>query len=400
MKKLTIIILILLSENALSQTNQINNYGLKIPSQEYLDSLPKQEFIPGRPQSIGKFKDLSNWLPIPGNQGRQGSCVAWTLGYGLKTFQERVEEKNTSLIFSPAFVFNSLKGLSGGCDEGIYFSDAFEFIKDNGVSEWQDMPYNDQDCNTNPSFSAKQNAKKYNIEDWKTIYASENTPIPDIYSIKYEIFRGNPVGIAVWLDSKIADFMDDETSGKKKFVWRNPLNDTSKLHYYHALLCVGYDDDRKEFKVLNSYGPNSGNSGYIYISYEAFAKVVYEAYYAIDSDNSGKYVVATRPKTNKTEFGLMDTVPNFWLKKGYFMQITDDIKISCAYLNKSNDSVIIRLFDTSGSENKLIGSYGLNSGDEYKITYNNKVYNLKLDKISSAGLNIFKSAAFIEFSSN
>ena len=48
----------------------------------------------------------------------------------------------------------------------------------------------------------------------------------------------------------------------------------------------------------------------------------------------------------------------------------------------------------------MIGSYKFNSGDSYKITYNGNTYDLKLDKIGSAGHNIFKSAAFINFSKN
>jgi len=383
-----------------SQEKQISKYGLKIPNQKYLDSLPKETFRPKSSVLMDSSKDLSFFMPTPGNQAGQNSCTAWSVGYGLKSYQEKMETGNT-MLFSPSFIFNSFPNNSD-CENGLYFYEAFNFLMDEGICELSDMAYDENDCSTQPSYTAYNNALKYKIEDWKTIYASKNYPIDDIYEVKANIYNGKPVAIAVWLDSKIATFIDDTTANKPKFIWSNPLNDTSKTLNYHAMLCVGYDDINKEFKVLNSYGPNSGNDGYVYISYDAFTKAVYEAYYAIDSNNEGKYVYATKPSKQKSEFGITDTNFNFygWLKKGYFIQINDEIKLSCAYLKKSKDIVILRLYDTSSEKEKMIGSYKFNSGDAYEISYQGNNYNLKLDKIGSAGKNIFKSAAFVNFSSN
>mgnify|MGYP003625451521 FL=1 len=196
--------------------------------------------------------------------------------------------------------------------------------------------------------------------------------------------------------------MADTTPNKPKYIWKNPLKDLNKKLNYHAMLCVGYNEDLEEFKVLNSHGTESGNKGYIYISYFAFKTAVYEAYYAIDSDNEGNYVDALKPSSQTAEFGIADSTFNYygWLKQGYFIRITDAVRLSCAYLKKSKDVVILRLYDTTKQDAKMIGSYKFNSGDSYKITYNGNTYDLKLDKIGSAGHNIFKSAAFINFSKN
>jgi C1A family cysteine protease len=35
----------------------------------------------------------------------------------------------------------------------------------------------------------------------------------------------------------------------------------------HAVLCVGYDDNKKYFKVLNSWGSDWGDYGYFYLPY-------------------------------------------------------------------------------------------------------------------------------------
>ena len=403
MRILYSIVLLLLYYTCLSQDNQKSKYGLKIPSQSYLDSLPSEVYKPKAFRRIGSFKDLSSGLPIPGDQGaKQGSCVAWTLGYGLKTYQERLETSNNNLVFSPSFIFNNFKRTFSSCDDGIYFYQAFDFLLEKGICEWDDMPYVPDDCTIRASSYASESALTYRIEDWKSIYASQNFPITDLYSIKSNIFYERPVAIAVWLDSKIVDFMNDFSPNKPKFVWKNPLKDTNKTEFYHAMLCVGYNDNTREFKVLNSYGPNSGNNGYIYISYDAFKESVYEAYYAIDSNNKNKYINASKASNQKPKFGITDSSFNFYgrLKKGYFLQVNDNIKVSCVYLKKSKDLVILRLYDTSLEEEKFIGSYKFNSGDIYEIKYQEKNYTLQLDKIGSAGYNIFKSAGYINFSSN
>lgn len=52
--------------------------------------------------------DLSENMLKPGNQGQQGSCVAWAVGYSLKSHQEQIERGwgvNTSYHqFSPSYI--------------------------------------------------------------------------------------------------------------------------------------------------------------------------------------------------------------------------------------------------------------------------------------------------------
>ena len=38
----------------------------------------------------------------------------------------------------------------------------------------------------------------------------------------------------------------------------------------HAMLVVGYDDDMNAFKVVNSWGKEWGNDGFVWIDYKAF----------------------------------------------------------------------------------------------------------------------------------
>jgi len=48
-------------------------------------------------------------------------------------------------------------------------------------------------------------------------------------------------------------------------------------------LVVGYDESRNAFKVINSWGVNWGNEGYLWIDYEVFKKIVIEAFVVEDT---------------------------------------------------------------------------------------------------------------------
>src|SRR6186713_2628432 len=70
--------------------------------------------------------NLQRFAPAVGDQGHQGSCVAWSSVYGARTIAEaaRTGEDPNSLRFSPAFVYNQI-GLEG-C-EGSYIIRAMEY---------------------------------------------------------------------------------------------------------------------------------------------------------------------------------------------------------------------------------------------------------------------------------
>jgi len=52
--------------------------------------------------------------------------------------------------------------------------------------------------------------------------------------------------------------------------------------YGHAIVVVGYDDNKKLIEIRNSWGPDWGNNGYIYMTYDQFKKNVhYSDTYAV-----------------------------------------------------------------------------------------------------------------------
>ena len=202
--------------------------------------------------------DLSSKMPTPGDQGNQGSCVAFAIAYDIKTMQENAEFKwglsTKSTQFSPAFLYNQL---NEGVDKGLYVKKTLDFVKENGVCTWGQMPYNDSDYTTQPNEWQKRIATNYKIAGYASVSGQKQ--------IKQALNDGYPVLISM---AVYPDF--DNLNSTNNKIYDKCVDEPPRG--YHAVCLVGYDDSLKAYKLINSWGTNWGSNGYGYISYNLFAK--------------------------------------------------------------------------------------------------------------------------------
>ncbi|MDR2534548.1 MAG: hypothetical protein LBD29_00770 [Treponema sp.] len=207
--------------------------------------------------------------PLPGNQGKQSSCVGWAVAYAYKTFQENKTHtwgfSDECAKFSPAFVYNQI---NSGRDNGARISDAMQFLQDHGCCTVDDMSYNETDYSSKPGDKQSQKALKFKVKEWKTIASIED--------FKKGIVEtgGVVMGIPVY-----QDFHD--------LNYSNPLYDIAKGRVlgYHAICLIGYDNNKKSFKCINSWGSDWGLAGYGWIDYRLMEDFIYR-------DQSPGYVMA------------------------------------------------------------------------------------------------------------
>ena len=85
--------------------------GLKLATPEQLRGVPLA-FTPFAGAELPPRVDLSKDMPPPGFQGNLNSCVGWAMAYGLKSYQEKLEQKrpyfkgtniDSNAVFSPSF---------------------------------------------------------------------------------------------------------------------------------------------------------------------------------------------------------------------------------------------------------------------------------------------------------
>ncbi|HCL57509.1 MAG TPA: hypothetical protein DHW82_10940 [Spirochaetia bacterium] len=270
--------------------------------------------------------DLSANLPKPGNQGYQGSCVAWATTYAYKSYHEKVERKwdidTEKHLFSPAFVYNQIQ-LPGG---GSYFHEALDVLKNQGAATLSTMSYNPniERDNTQPSAKARQEASQYKAKDWKQLRSSDSE------AIKKELAGENPVVFGLNLKESFYNY----SGGVYKTQSGGYLGG-------HAMLLVGYDDSKKAYKVMNSWGTNWGEKGFLWLDYSLFEKDCNAVYVMYDD-------IANQPEEKKAEIPQ-----NVSASQGTY---TDQIRIMWAKVENIDSYIIYRADAESDNFKKISDS--------------------------------------------
>lgn len=223
---------------------------------------------------LPKAVDLSVSFPEPHStgQGQQGSCVGWAVAYALKSHMEKVERKwdfGETTVFSPSYVYNVAKE-PGDCKVGTYLTKALKYVQENGVARWSDFGYDESSCTRLPTPEMRQRALPFRILSYATANPS------DVAELKSHLAVNEPVIIGMWVDP---DFQRLCSGCVYQGIRSDPLGG-------HAVVVVGYDDQKGAFKIYNSWGSKWATKGYGWISYTAFSdttpRTVIEAYVAQD----------------------------------------------------------------------------------------------------------------------
>ncbi len=141
-----------------------NKLGAKVLTSEEYAKLPKANW-----DTLAKYSSTAHKFafkststsgstvmlntPPVGNQGDQGSCVGWAIGYtaaGILTYPKYGCWNPSLSMRSPSYVYNQIK-LSSDCTSGSYMSSALNLVSTQGVCSYSLMPYVYEDCSTLPN---------------------------------------------------------------------------------------------------------------------------------------------------------------------------------------------------------------------------------------------------------
>ena len=248
--------------------------GLNRTEPEVLAKLDKRQQAfsagakgPGLPAKV----DLSPDMPPPGDQGAQSSCTAWAVGYGLRSYMAKVSQRwnfssgaglQLERVFSPAFIYNNTRTADGGATLGAVLA----FMRDRGVSTWADFPYDPSSFDKKPGDRLLSDAARWRIASFETLD-------PRVLNLKQQLANGRPVVIGAEISK---DFKNGNLGSDA--VWRK----SGLAIEAHAMLLVGYDDQKEAFKLMNSWGRDWGDAGFAWLAYDLVPKVVVVAYVATD----------------------------------------------------------------------------------------------------------------------
>ena len=250
--------------------------SLDIPPEEYALLISADRAGAG---DLPPEVDLSPLFPIAGNQNPQSSCVAWAVGYALKSYQEKLEMGwafTRNHLFSPAYIYNQI---NGGSDDGSRIDHALELIVQQGAATLASMPYDEHDHLTQPSAEARTEAAGFKAARWERVNGSRD--------IKAALAARTPVVIGM---ESCDNFQD--VKGRDA-VYNDLLGDCGG----HAVTITGYDDNRfgGAFRIINSWGSDWGDAGYFWLPYSLFRRAVHYAFILVDADNTAPVLPIVDP---------------------------------------------------------------------------------------------------------
>jgi len=222
--------------------------------------------------------DLSDEVPPIGDQGGQGSCVSWALGYYHRT-QLEYRERHWDLTnphhqFSPAFVYNQV---NGGADRGSYFEHSARLVCEQGCASMADIPYNQYDYLSWPSESAYSQAIPFRTKTWNWMNVRDTV---EVGNVKQLLANGSTVVLGI---NCYQNFMNINQFDNTYCVADRYGPNT----FGHGVTIVGYDDNMSThdgtgaFKLVNSFGTGWGASGFWWMSYEAVMDAGLSQRYAV-----------------------------------------------------------------------------------------------------------------------
>lgn len=217
---------------------------------------------------------LIKYAPQRLNQGRQGSCVAWSSVYAARTILESSSTRNdpNQVAFSPAFVYNNIA--LEDC-QGSYILRAMEFLQRTGSVPMQDFQYDETDCSRQANNALIQKAANNKIHGFNRLTETDDVNGINIRAVKEHLAKDAPVVIGMMVGGS---FMQDMIGEK---VWHPTNEDRQQMGFGgHAMCVIGYDDrvEGGAFQIMNSWGPDWGENGIAYVRYGDFKEFVREAY--------------------------------------------------------------------------------------------------------------------------
>lgn len=217
---------------------------------------------------------LRRFAPNRQNQGKQGSCVAWSSVFAARTIIESASTaaNPNAVAFSPAFVYNQI-GLDG-C-QGSYIIKAMEFMTNKGAVPFTDFPYDENNCSRQATNSLMNSAAQNRMHGFNRLTEDDGVSAINFRAIKEHLAKDAPVVVGMMVGGS---FMQDMMGQK---VWHPTNDDYRQLGFGgHALCVIGYDDrlEGGAFEIMNSWGPEWGENGIGYVRYGDFRRFVREAY--------------------------------------------------------------------------------------------------------------------------
>lgn len=148
----------------------------------------------------------------------------------------------------------------GDCVEGGYAYRVFEWMTTKNKNLEAESVLSDKGHDGDCLRSAP--STQYFATDWGVVDASGNIDkIPSVAELKAALCKYGPLAASVQVTTMFSNYANG--------VFKQFESNYSDPQTNHAILIVGWDDDKNAWLIKNSWGPDWGEDGYMWIDYKS-----------------------------------------------------------------------------------------------------------------------------------
>jgi len=219
-------------------------------ARDYIASSAIPDVVASLPQSV----DISNQVLVVKNQGQEGTCVA-NAGSALKEFFDRVRLSVRFLYYFGRQISGMNPIATPNVDEGMVPRDMMKCLLEKGDCLETSLPY---------QVFGKQVPSAQNVEEAKSYKIKSYARILTVNDLKAHLNANRtPAVLTVPIYDGAVNWFTQNVKTNNYTIKVGGTNITSG----HAILVVGYDENRQAFKILNSWGTFWGENGYAWLPY-------------------------------------------------------------------------------------------------------------------------------------
>lgn len=245
-------------------------------------------------KAMARQVDLAPYCPEIRHQGEISSCVGWSAGYGALTIERAIannwtdKTQITENANSALFIYNQVQ--KGDCNSGIIISKALQTLLEKGNCLAKEYDFDVNDCGRELTDNLFESARHYQISDYIPLFKSNAAADEKIQMTKRVLSQRKPVVIGMRILENFLQIREGDDSWWPTIGSKTPAGG-------HAMVVVGFDDDKFQtpnpnpkmsgaFKIMNSWGKNWGENGFIWVRYAHFAEYCRYAYALILQDGA------------------------------------------------------------------------------------------------------------------
>ncbi|HEY3331451.1 MAG TPA: C1 family peptidase [Capsulimonadaceae bacterium] len=253
------------------------SFGLEFATSDDFAMYPKLRVSRALTKSErGKRLEMTEYLPPIANQGETSSCVGWSTAYYCFTYSigkirgfTKDELNNPKYMFSPNYIWDQYN--RGKPENGMHIFQAMDVLAKQGCCSLNEMPW-DETGQAQPTQTAMTRAALFKARQTVSLFVGPPNDPMDPEKLKTVLWETKmPVVLGIMVYDDLGGIPNDPN-----FVYSPGPG--AKPQGGHAVCIVGYDDDKHAFRMVNSWGSDWGDNGFVWLAEDFLAKCAREGW--------------------------------------------------------------------------------------------------------------------------